>query len=215
MSAGDLQRDDMLVGPAGLPVETELEELNEATEVDTFNVTIADVATYFVVIGSVAVLVHNADLPPFDEPLFWVFGKTIDVRVTDTDGKSVWRTKSRADVDRMFEIRVKNGRSKADPHLWFKADDPKAAKLKLNKSPANVVANPSTPGEITTAELVKAEIQHYSLRPEGAVDIPEGISYDELQKREDLHLNKEQMTDLTERSESLKTTEMKPRELKC
>ncbi|MGN6108114.1 MAG: eCIS core domain-containing protein [Kofleriaceae bacterium] len=214
--ASDLAGTDVLSGPGGVPVTAELGTAEAPSEVETFNLTVADVSTYFVVIGATAVLVHNAgDLPPFDQPLYWVFGKTIDVRPTDSDGKSVWRTNNRDEVNRLFQIRVENGRSKGDPHLWFTEEQARAANLKLNQSPAHVVPTPSTPGEHTTAALVQNKIDHYSLRPTEARDIPHGISYDELQQRKDLHLTEKQMSDLTERTGKVGAQEMKPRVLKC
>jgi hypothetical protein len=65
------------------------------------------------------------------------------------------------------------------------------------------------------SELVENDIKHYSMRPQEAVDIPAGLSYDQLQARTDLHLDKAQMESLAERAKTVATVEVRPKNLKC
>ena len=115
---------------------------------------------YLVVAAGRRVLVHNSGLPDFDRVLYWVWGDP-KVRlpgskgVIDWDGKSVWKTTSKADVEVMMEFRVKvMKRPVDDDHAFWTEDQIAAGKLQ----------NVKTPSDLPLAD----KLDHHSLRPPDA-----------------------------------------------
>ncbi len=163
------------------------------TDLATFNLSVETVSTYFVRIGGSSVLVHNGptDDDLYAQPLFWILDKKWRLRTDDTDGLSVWRTESRADVETLMATRVKvDARGVKDVHSFWTPEQLKAAGL----------AAPETPG---TGSLAEAGLQHHSLRPEGAAD-------------PSAPLTESQFAELQQLLEGApKTTPVKPTELKC
>lgn len=157
----DLVAGDELETFDGTPARVEsVADLTWPAAVATHNLTVPDLATYFVGVGRVAVLVHNAnppkELPNFERPLLWIFGGKAQVRDTDTDGKSMWRTNSKAEVDKLFEARVNvDGRSESDAHIFYDEADVAGAGIQL----------PPTPGQGGAAQ---AGLTHLSARPADA-----------------------------------------------
>lgn len=159
--ARDLVTGDELETFAGTPLRVEsMVDLRWPAGTVTHNLTVPEVATYFVGIGDTAVLVHNANppkpLPNFERPILWIFGNKPLVRDTDVDGKSMWRTNSKAEVDKLFEARVNvDGRPESDPHIFYDEADVVGAGIQL----------PETPGQGGAAD---AGLTHLSARPPGA-----------------------------------------------
>ncbi|KAB2891880.1 MAG: hypothetical protein F9K40_18810, partial [Kofleriaceae bacterium] len=168
--AGELLVGQPLLTPAGDLVavdEVTVESLDH--DVDTYNMHVAEVSTYFVG-GDLPVLVHNAD-PNFDRELWWVFGKKgakdgpAKFRPTDTDGVSVWKTESKQDVEDMFRIRRGiDGRSSSDPHTAYTPKDLADAGVTVQETPGDGSMN--------------GRLQHGSARP---TDAPAGDPLSEAQ----------------------------------
>jgi hypothetical protein len=161
-------------------------------DIATFNLRVDAVSTYFVHTGRGPVLVHNGGDDDFDRTLFWSMGKKLNLRPDDADGLSMWRTDSRADVDRLMQHRVDVDRRKAsDPHSYVTGDQLASAGLEA----------PQTPGRGTLAE---AGFPHHSLRPS---DAPAYAEQNELDQA--------QMSDLRERLNQVEPNPLRPRELRC
>ena len=165
--------------------------------VATHNLTVPAVSTYFVGVGGVAVLVHNGPpkpkpLPNFNRRLFWVFGNKAKVRDTDVDGKSMWETNSKEDVDKFFEARV-NGdkRPLDDDHAFYDEAALKDAGIEL----------PVTPGAADTA-VTGTGLPHHSARPPGADPDPK------------VDLTPEQIQELQAKFDAVPKTKVTAKQLK-
>jgi hypothetical protein len=165
--------------------------------VATYNLTVPACSTYFVGVGDVAVLVHNGPPQPkpppdFNRRLFWVFGNKAKVRETDVDGKSMWETNSKEDVDKFFEARV-NGdkRPITDDHAFYDEQALKDAGIEL----------PTTPGDPATA-VTETGLPHHSARPPGADPNPE------------VALTEAQIQELQAKFDALPRTKVTPKQLK-
>jgi hypothetical protein len=160
--ARDLEEGDELETFDGAPACVDsVADMTWPAGVATHNLTVPEVSTYFVGVGRIAVLVHNGKGPPpppnFERPLIWIFGNKPKVRPTDTDGLSMWRTNSKADVDKMMEARVNgDGRPLDDPHAFYDEATLTDAGIQL----------PVTPGRDTA--VVDTGLAHLSARPAGA-----------------------------------------------
>ncbi|MEN3357826.1 MAG: hypothetical protein V7637_1808 [Mycobacteriales bacterium] len=146
---------------AGVPVSA-VAEVAYAAAQPTYNLTVPATSTYLVRVGEHDVLVHNGKTPPtppnFDRVLYWVFGKKAVVRPTDTDGKSLWKTTSKADVDKMMEARVNgDGRPVDDPHAFYEPKQLEDAGIVL----------PETAGE---GAVAATGLSHHSARPASTPD---------------------------------------------
>jgi hypothetical protein len=139
-----------------------VEDVLQAVPQVTYNLTVPATSTYLIRVGDDDLLVHNGEapkLPDFDRVLYWVFGNKATVRETDTDGKSMWRTESKADVDKMMEARVSGDkRPLDDPHAFFEPKQLEAAGIAL----------PETAGQGTA--VVDTGLSHHSARAAGNPD---------------------------------------------
>ena len=137
--------------------------------------TVPATSTYFLRVGGHDVLVHNGKAPPpppdFNRVLYWVFGKKAFVgRDTDVDGKSMWKTTSKEDVDKLMEARVNgDGRPVDDPHAFF---------TEKQLTDAGVVL-PETPG--TGTAVVETGLSHHSARPATSPDPSVDLSPEAIQ----------------------------------
>ncbi len=133
---------------------------------------------YLVVAGAQRVLVHNDGLPNFERILYWVWGEP-KVRLpgspkVDWDGKSVWKTTSKADVDAMMEYRVKVMKRPVNDDHSFWTEDQIASVEGLQ--------NIKTPSEIALVN----RLDHHSLRPPGAAADDSDLSVEQLQELDGL-----------------------------
>lgn len=167
---------DMLETPSGRTLAITAVSLQRYSEpVATFNLTVDEVAAYFVCIAGTSVLVHNggSEPPSYNEILMWLLGKSPKLRPTDTDGLSLWKTSSRADVNKFMEIRVKgvDARPLNDPHsFWTEAEFNTALERAGLKSV-------KTPGE----GALKGDFDHFSIRPaEASSDAKYKLNADEM-----------------------------------
>ncbi len=112
VAARDLQPGDLLAQPDGTRVALQAAELLRLpVATPTYNLTVAEVSTYFVHVAGYSVWVHN-ESPPlegFDRTLYWLFKNLPNVRETDRDGMSLWRTNSWEDVQKFMQVRVGEG----------------------------------------------------------------------------------------------------------
>jgi hypothetical protein len=193
VAAVDLRADDVLESCDGSStVLTAVDSMRVAVEATTFNFEVQTASTYFVRIGARSVLVHNGGPDPnYDRVLYWLLGKGPNLRPTDTDGLSTWKTTSRAEVEKLMEARVNiDGRSPKDPHSFYTPEQLESAGIKPEP----------TPGEGTLAEL---GLEHNSLRP-AEVANPE------------VPLTEEQMGGLNEKlGKAGEPTRVKPKDLNC
>jgi hypothetical protein len=202
--ADQLRVGDLVTEAGGTELRvTARRKVRFAEDTATYDLTVPGVATYFVAAGDRQVLVHNRDQgpDPFDRTLYWYFGKAPNLRVTDFDGLSVWKTTSRDDVNTLMDHRVNEvGRSPKDPHGYFSEADLEAAGI----------GHPQTP---STDKLAK-KLDHHSLRPPGAAEIPPGLTDPEQVSRE-YGLNGSQMSELRTDLTSVPTERLLPKGLDC
>jgi hypothetical protein len=192
--AADLRPGAVLQAKNGSTVTlTAAEDVRLELEAETFNFRVERAATYFVCLGGQSVLVHNGgpDDYNYDRVLYWLLQKKPNLRPGDTDGLSVWKTNSRAEVEKLLETRVKiDGRSPKDPHSFYTPEQLEAAGIKPEP----------TPGEGTLAD---AGFEHNSVRPTDAPDAK-------------VPLTEEQMKLLEEKiGKAGDPTPVKPKDLKC
>lgn len=172
--ARDLHPGDLLEGArGGEATVAAVDRVELPAPTATYNFGVPSEA-YLLVAASQRVLVHNNGLPDFNRVLYWVWGDP-QVRLPgrkgkiDWDGKSVWKTTSKADVDAMMEYRVKvDGRSVDDDHAFWTEEQISASKLQ----------NPKTPSESALAK----RLDHHSLRPPGAAADASNLSLAQLEE---------------------------------
>jgi hypothetical protein len=193
VAAADLRADDVLDGDGGSTTTlTAVEDVRLPAEATTFNFEVQTACTYFVRIGERSVLVHNGGPDPFnfDQTLYWLLGKGPNLRPTDVDGLSTWKTSSRAEVQKLMEARVNiDGRSVKDPHSFYTPEQLESAGIKPTV----------TPGDGTLAEL---GFEHNSLRPAEVADPKAPLSVDE-------------MAALKEKLGAAEPVRVKPNQVKC
>jgi hypothetical protein len=188
--AAELRAGDALTdaGTGALLVDA-VERIALGDDAITFNLTVDDVSTFFVRAGTGWVLVHNGGPGDFGGPLYWIFGKKPNLRPTDVDGLSVWKTTSEAEVQVLMDHRVNvTGRSVGDPHFCLTEAEVQSAGL----------VAPQTP----SVDPLVAKLPHHSLRPAEAPAYPHELTPPE-------------MTRLTEQLNTVPKTIIKPSQVKC
>jgi hypothetical protein len=173
-----------LTTPTGIAEIVGLREIVLEEPVSTFNITVDIAHTYFVQAGNSWVLAHNDD--PFDQILYWLFGKKPDLRPTDHDGLSIWKTSSREEVNLFFRTRVHEApfRSTGDAHSYY--TEQQLQEMQIIRTDSDNV-------------LAERGLEHYSLRQSGISAEPE------------YHLTAEEMTALRDALTGLeKSTAVKP-----
>jgi hypothetical protein len=157
--ARDLTPGDLLEGAlGGEATVAAVDRIDLPLSTATYNFGVPAEA-YLLVVAGQRVLVHNSGLPDFDRVLYWVWGdpkvRLPGAKTVDWDGKSVWKTTSKADVEAMMEHRVKVDRRRIDDDHAFWTEK-QIAERKL--------VNPKTPSDSALAK----RLDHHSLRPPGA-----------------------------------------------
>jgi Pretoxin HINT domain len=135
---------------------TAVEAVHVGEEIQTYSLIVDEVSTFFVHAGRASILVHNGGPEDWDRELWWLFDKAPKLRDTDTDGQSLWRTRSRAEVETFMRVRVHEmTRTVGTIHAYYTPEQFTAAGLRIDESPAN--NRPAAAG-----------LQHGSLRPADA-----------------------------------------------
>jgi hypothetical protein len=145
-----------------------VESLQLTENTPTFNLTVACVSTFFVRLGGSCVLVHNSGAGPnYNQVLYWYFGKKPNLRPTDLDGLSVWKTTSKEQVDALLSHRVNvAGRSLSDPHGFLTEEELAKAGLTAPKTPSG--------------DPLADTLPHHSLRPADAPPFRTQLTEEEL-----------------------------------
>jgi Domain of unknown function (DUF4157) len=160
----------------------------------TYELCVPVAESYFVLFGATAFRVHNNDFTDptlYNRVLYWIFGKRPNVRPTDVDGLSAWRTNSFEDARTFAETRVNiDGRLQSDTPSYFSEEQLKDAGISA----------PETPGD--PASSLTGKLPHHSLRPASAPEYP-------------AELNPGEMEVLRGALNSQSSTVVRPRDLKC
>jgi hypothetical protein len=161
--AARLRAGDRLEGLNGEAVEIRsvtVEWLREP--VTTYNLSVEEANTYFVVGGGQAVLVHNNGQAKYDQVLYWFFGKNLGKARVDADGVSIWRTTSADEVRILMETRVQQmTRPVTDPHTYWTEAEFQAMLAKHGLSA------PQTNGTGPVADALGTD-HHHSVRTSDA-----------------------------------------------
>lgn len=181
---------------------TTLEQLDgepvviEATDVahhdvplPTYNLSVEELAAYYVQVADRWVLVHNITLEEIQGVIYWLLGANPRVRETDVDGMSIWRTDNREQARAFWQAREAAGQGKSN-HGYFTE-----AQFQAELAAKGLEA-PRTPGHGPLADVLPDG--HHSVRPAGtSTPGPEGRLVD---------LDAAQMQTLTEKAGSLQTS---------
>ncbi|MDQ2808194.1 MAG: HINT domain-containing protein, partial [Chloroflexota bacterium] len=156
VAARDLQPGDPLAQPDGTRVALQaaaLLRLPAATP--TYNLTVAEVSTYFVHVAGYSVWVHNESPPPegFDRTLYWLFTNSPGLRGRDKDGMSLWQTNSWEDVQKFMQVRVDEGQISSNHALYTENQIEQLSSIGLRAEP--------TPGQ---GAMAQTDLQHFSVR---------------------------------------------------
>jgi hypothetical protein len=154
VKASQLAADDRLETRSGQSTAvTAVEAVTLPEDIPTYSLIVDEVSTFFVHAGQEWVLVHNGGPADWDRELWWLFDKQPKLRETDTDGQSLWRTSSRAEVETFMRVRVHEmTRGIGVIHAYYTPEQFAAAGLRIDPTPSN--NRPAAAG-----------LQHGSLRP--------------------------------------------------